>query len=1412
MKKWSHLVLSMLITIFTYANTEFDGLKLRSAGYENKLTISDINSTTVYETDGKVEQNIKVIFNTNWEGLYVEATSGTRITSDLYKSYIKSIITPELIKSNIVPEIDESTPKKYNLESTTHQGIDITFDQSKLEGFIIKEGKLSEHTNSNTVENSKDKYDVVFLIGLNHLDTEKTGVDNVQKHLKTFMMSDLASTSFNRINIVEYGAIKFQPNLDMGDRYIPFDSSIGKLDENSNQANFGNRFFYKNGYYYDLDKAPKDYFKVKELVLRDFNSVTATVNGEYILKNQILGDKNGNSYRLRMYDDWITTSSTDNVALTKALNHVGLLASNRGSYGTEGGTNTAHGLYYAAKFLVEKSLGINQRLIILSDSQVMAPTSFDLVRNFPEFSPYLNNFSKREIDFINSNNPSATLKTQRENAFAFYNWLGDYTKTNNILLLASIPLTDINSDLDSLNSNSSENTTDRLGNPYTDIWDTNNVGNIFHPLMLKSYMGDMFYEYESSSKNITDYKNQSHLNDILNHFFGIARFNQSWQFEYTVSQVTNNYFDWKKSIFSLGNFTIPGTTDTAITRTKLVKPATTTEHIEGYRDRYYLPKEGKYNINFVNPDESRNGEISKFVRKEPVKNVDGTYTSGDLVLIADITHQSGSTKIDENSVDFSEFIIDFDFINPNSTKKFSVNNQDGKKIFISNYGSGVRLEYTLTPSDIDTLKRYIDNDRTPKKARFTVNATTLKSGVKNNLEARVEAMVYLGEPQINKVVATNITAKKKLEVLKKWDNTPVFDFGEYGKDLTLIQATSSSSILYVNGETSTNDNRDEVEIKIDFDKRSISAETFKIIGNKVNLTNTIVDYTNGTITGQINQIVPDNSQIDYTLISAQHIKDDYNNIATNTPTLAIQILTRPNPISITGLSRDNYKGAEIIINGLDNSYDLQFKAPAYTETIAGTILLFQQEASPEEHNITPQVLGSQAVDVLYVTDHINLTSGGAFSMPTKSLQRGSAYVHYDGIYQVGNMALVNRAGMFSGLSDDKPSSYSALDLGTTRNSIEYLVDTLGPTPNKYTKIKSLIKTNKVIIENNIINTDIKKYLDNLLGINLEKESTEVQLAKYFTDNINNMDKYKIGLKDASYTYLSTTGSIIVTINSKDNEGKFIVTLIDSAGNPSTNSAISIIDETIVDSYTVNDTKAITPKKISKNINIDNSAKAFFTNDTKVKVISNNAPIIAHGTSGSNSLIGLDLIQLGGEGRNTFDIYLIHESGYARVKTTPIVRDDDINFSGFSGTFVAKEINGNRAEITIDFGLVTEYAGLAEVIPISNSTRTVNIDERKFLTYGSKGTSPSPTSNKLIVGSPTRTFTLNYSNSVPSSDTLKVMLKDNLGNERSFSIPIIISTTNIIGTRKDVNRKIESSFTIKNDGTMSITSQEQKGSN
>ncbi len=69
MKKWSHLVLSILITIFTYANTKFDGLKLRSAGYENKLTISDINSTTVYKTDGKVEQNIKVIFNTNWEGL-----------------------------------------------------------------------------------------------------------------------------------------------------------------------------------------------------------------------------------------------------------------------------------------------------------------------------------------------------------------------------------------------------------------------------------------------------------------------------------------------------------------------------------------------------------------------------------------------------------------------------------------------------------------------------------------------------------------------------------------------------------------------------------------------------------------------------------------------------------------------------------------------------------------------------------------------------------------------------------------------------------------------------------------------------------------------------------------------------------------------------------------------------------------------------------------------------------------------------------------------------------------------------------------------------------------------------------------------------------------------------------------------
>ncbi len=1403
MKKLRHLIIFMLLTIFTFANTEFDGLKLRTAGYENKLTISNINSTTVYKTNGNVEQNVKVIFNTNWEGLYVEATTGTTITSDLYRKYIRSMITPELIRSSIVPEIDESTPKTYTLNTTTHQGIDMAYDESKLEGYQIENGKLSEHTSSDGGGNSGDKYDVVFVIGLNHLDTEKTGVDNVQKHLKTFMMSDLASTSFDRINIVEYGAVKFQPNLDMGDRYIPVNPSIGKLDENSGQSHHGDRYFYKNGYHYDLDNSPKDYFNVKELVLRDFNTVSATVNGEYILQNQILGDKNGNSYRLRMYDDWITTSATDTAPLEKALNHVGLLAPNRGSYGTEGGTNSAYGLYYAAKFLVEKSTSGNQKLIVLSDSQIMAPNSFDLVHDFPEFASYLNNFTAKESEFINSGNPSSTLITQRKNAFAFYNWLKNYAKENNILLLASIPLTDINSNLDPIvgTTPSGENT-DRLGNPYTDIWDTNNAGNIFHPLMLKAYMADMFYEYESSSKNVTDYENQTHLNDILNHFFGIARFNQSWEFEYTVSQFTHDYFKWKKSIFSLGDFTIPGTTDTAITTTKLVKPGTASEHVEGYSDRYYLPKEGKNIVKFTNPNGSN--QPAKFIREEPKEGENGAFEPGALILKALISPVGTGVKIDVNSVQSAEFIIDFDYTNPNSQEKLIIAYTETNKNFtISNSANDVMLKYALTDVDIINLKKW--GATSPKKAKFTVNATTLKSGVKNYLQDVVEAMVYLGEPKTNSVVATNITAKDKLKVLTKWNNKPVFDFDDIeSRDLALVQATSTSPILYVNRETSTTDNRDEVEIKIDFNKTSISVETFKEISNKVNLTNTQANYDNGTIIGQINIINnPSDNQVDYVLISAQHIKDDYNNIATETPTLKVQTLSRPNPKFIKNLSRDDYTGDKIIINGLETSYNLTFDPLSSIETLAGTLLLFRQTVSEDGEK-----LGTITNGIHYVVDHISSTSTGVFNMPTKQPQPGSAYVRYDGVYTVDDIALINRAGMFSGISDDNPNSYNTLDLGAGGTHIEYLVDTLPPTATGYTKTNSAVVAVVANNNNKSINIDEsfdRSSLDSHLGLNTS--TSAIDTAKYFSDD---NDKYTISLRDASYTYLSTNGSIDININTSGSDFKFEYDLSDPAGN-TTNASINLVDPSDVNGYEIDFANPTDGEKLD--LDKDKKQGLFTTKtDINIKVINDSTAKAFHGID-SNEIIEGASLSLPSNGLNTRYGYAIHPSGFAKEIELKIVKDTTINFSGFGGTYVAKEIEDNKAEITIDFGVVTEYAGLKEITAMSsNSANSVAVNKNTFSTYGHVGTSPAPTSDKLYTGETiTRTFILDYS-SVPSSDTLKITLKDNLGNSQVFYIPIIINTTNIIGTKKDANKSIESSFTIESDGTMSITSQEQKGNN
>lgn len=1405
MKKWTHLVLFMLLTIFTFANSEFDGLKLRTAGYENKLTISNINSTTVYKTNGNVEQNVKVIFNTNWEGLYVEATTGTTITSDLYRKYIRSMITPELIRSSIVPEIDESTPKTYTLKTTTHQGIDMAYDESKLEGYQIESGKLSEHTSSDGGGNSGDKYDVVFVIGLNHLDTEKTGVDNVQKHLKTFMMSDLASTSFDRINIVEYGAVKFQPNLDMGDRYIPVNPSIGKLDEDSGQSHYGDRYFYKNGYHYDLDNSPKDYFNVKELVLRDFNTVSATVNGEYILQNQILGDKNGNSYRLRMYDDWITTSATDTAPLEKALNHVGLLAPNRGSYGTEGGTNSAYGLYYAAKFLVEKSTSGNQKLIVLSDSQIMAPNSFDLVHDFPEFASYLDNFTAKESEFIKSGNPSSTLITQRKNAFAFYNWLKNYAKENNILLLASIPLTDINSDLDPIvgTTPSGENT-DRLGNPYTDIWDTNNAGNIFHPLMLKAYMADMFYEYESSTKNVTDYENQTHLNDILNHFFGIARFNQSWEFEYTVSQFTHDYFKWKKSIFSLGDFTIPGTTDTAITTTKLVKPGTASEHVEGYSDRYYLPKEGKNIVKFTNPNGSN--QPAKFIREEPKEDENGAFKPGALILKALISPVSTGVKIDENSVQSAEFIIDFDYTNPNSQEKLIIaNTETNKNITISNFGNGVMLKYALTDVDIINLKKW--GATSPKKARFTVNATTLKSGVKNYLQDVVEAMVYLGEPNIRTVVATNITAKEKLTVLTKWNNDPVFNFADEN-DLALVQATSSSSALYVNGDTSNNPDinaRDKVEIKIDFDKTSISENTFKTIANSVMLEEISTDYTNGTITGNIKAIGYNAEVNNYILISAQNIKDDYNNIATNTPTLKVQTLARPSSIFITGTSRDNYEiGTEIIINGSETSYDLTFDPLSSTETLAGTLLLFRQTESEDGEK-----LGTITNGIHYVVDHISSTSTGAFNMPTKQLQPGSAYVRYDGVYKVDDIALINRAGMFSGISDDNPNSYNTLDLGAGGTPIKYLVDTLPPTANGYTKINSAVVANNEKISISITNSTDISSLNEHLGLNTS--ASAIHPAKFF-GAANDNDKYTISLRDASYTYLSTNGSIDININTPGNT--FTYDLEDPVGN-TTNASIDLVDSTVVDGYEIDFANPTDGEKLD--LDKDKKQGLFTTKtDINIKVINDSTATATakafHGID-KGTIIGGASLSLPSNGLNTRYGYAIHPSGFAKEIELKIVKDTTINFSGFGGTYVAKEIADNKAKITIDFGVVTEYAGLKAITAMSsNSSNSVIVNDAEFKTYGHVGTSPAPTSDKLYTGETiTRTFILDYS-SVPSSDTLKIELEDNLGNTTEFSIPIIINTTNIIGTKKDANKSIESSFTIESDGTMSITSQEQKGNN
>ncbi len=188
------------------------------------------------------------------------------------------------------------------------------------------------------------------------------------------------------------------------------------------------------------------------------------------------------------------------------------------------------------------------------------------------------------------------------------------------------------------------------------------------------------------------------------------------------------------------------------------------------------------------------------------------------------------------------------------------------------------------------------------------------------------------------------------------------------------------------------------------------------------------------------------------------------------------------------------------------------------------------------------------------------------------------------------------------------------------------------------------------------------------------------------------------------------------------------------------------------------------------------------------------------------------MSLPSNGLNTRYGYAIHPSGFAKEIILKIVKDNAINFSGFGGTYVAKEVNGNEAEITIDFGVVTEYAGLKAITAISsNSANSVIVNDDQFKTYGHVGTSPAPTSSNLKDDTGARTFTLHYS-SVPSSDTLEIRLEDNLGNSQAFSIPIIINTTNIIGTKKDANKSIESSFTIESDGTMSITSQEQKGNN
>jgi hypothetical protein len=191
-----------------------------------------------------------------------------------------------------------------------------------------------------------------------------------------------------------------------------------------------------------------------------------------------------------------------------------------------------------------------------------------------------------------------------------------------------------------------------------------------------------------------------------------------------------------------------------------------------------------------------------------------------------------------------------------------------------------------------------------------------------------------------------------------------------------------------------------------------------------------------------------------------------------------------------------------------------------------------------------------------------------------------------------------------------------------------------------------------------------------------------------------------------------------------------------------------------------------------------------------------------GNLGKLEKIGDDDGLVSEEGKQTLTFYSFASNGKFVTSTEKVVVDNSINDSKLVKKYTAEE------EKYIDLGEIGEFVGLAD-FKILNSSIVDKIDgvayeENKVISCNNSENSSINLKRDWNLGK----SRLKLVNDVPGRHTLKLMVRDKLGNENEVEYIVnVISNIELIGKKEGASKKITTHIEINNISNMEIKNRE-----